>query len=270
MRDATADMRIVLTNDDGFDAPGLAALWDAVRRLGDVSMTVIAPRRPHSGRGHVFTERIRVTKIDVPPMGSVYVVDGTPVDCVCAAVHHPDLSRPDWVIAGINRGANLGVDIYTSGTVAAARQAAIFGIPAVAVSQLVWADRPDDWPRSTREAAAVLAALLRPADTPPPDVEADLYHAAVRGLEVNPPGPGDEAPCWNVNLPRLPDGRPTRQVRLVPLSRDPVHLDYTRVHLPDGGEELRYTGRYEARLASRGTDVEAVFGGAVAISRVPV
>ncbi len=263
-------MRIVLTNDDGFDAPGLAALWQAVDALGDVSVTVVAPLHTHSGCGHVFSERLLLHTNEVPTIGKVHVVDGSPADCVCAAVHHPRLAAPQWVIAGINAGGNLGVDIYPSGTVAAARQAAIFGIPAIAVSQLVVAGQPVDWQRATREAASVLAALVRPDEPPPPHADPDLHRLARQAVTEAPPWPEGTPPCWNVNLPYLPDGQAASHVRLAPISRDAVHLDYTMTDLEDGSQLLDYVGKYHDRPAGRGTDVEVTFGGAISLSQVPI
>lgn len=263
-------MRILLTNDDGFDAAGLAALWEAVHALGDVTVTAIAPRNPHSGLGHVFTDRLTIRTADVSPLGKVHVVEGTPVDCICAAVHHPRLSRPDWVIAGINAGGNLGVDIYPSGTVAAARQAAIFGIPAVAVSQVVVAGKPIDWTRAARETADVLAALLRPGDPPSAGTDAKLHLLTRRALAEAPALSPPASPCWNVNLPDRADGQRITEVRVAAISRDPVHLDYELTELKDGGERLTYVGSYHNRPAGPGTDVEAAFGGAITLSRLPI
>lgn len=167
-------MRILLTNDDGYDAPGILALWQALRPLPDLELEVIAPAESHSCKGHVFADSIRVRSGRLDPIGAIRIVDGTPADCVCAAMNLPGLARPDWVVAGINRGSNLGVDLYNSGTAAAARQAAIFGVPAIAISQLLRKGKPDDWPRTTREAAAILAAILTVNRSPGDDEESPL------------------------------------------------------------------------------------------------
>ncbi len=207
-------MRIVLTNDDGFDAPGLTALWQAVSLLPAAEIEVIAPAESHSGKGHVLSKQITCRRRTIEPIGSVVVVEGTPVDCVCAALHLPDLARPDWILAGINRGSNLGVDQYNSGTVAAVRQAAIFGIPAIAVSQHVIPNEPDDWTRAAREAAAVLAAIMQPNQPPPPHVDTKLHALAHRAifnvLDTTPATGLDAAPAAGL------DSNPAAVLRTAP------------------------------------------------------
>ena len=267
---AGSRVRILLTNDDGFDAPGLAAGWRALSALAGVQIDVIAPITGHSGGGHVFSDNLRISRRRVEPMSEILVVEGTPVDCVCAGVHLPGRPRPDWVVAGINRGSNLGVDVYTSGTAAAARQAAIFGIPAVAVSQLVRKPLPDNWDESTRQAAAVLAALIQPTAPPPPAVSPSIHAETLRAILGATTGQGP-APCWNVNLPRPPDGlAPPLGVRLAPLSRDPIHLQYEYCPNPDGTETLRYVGSYAERPSAPGSDVEAAFSGFITVTLVPL
>ena len=133
-----ARMRILLTNDDGLDAPGIAAMALALSEFHDV--TVIAPSRERSGASHALTmlEPIRVH--DRGPKR--WAVDGTPVDCVYLGLHQLCGEHPDVVVSGINKGANLGDDVLYSGTVGAAREAALNNIPALAVSldTQSWAD----------------------------------------------------------------------------------------------------------------------------------
>lgn len=122
-------MRILVTNDDGIDAPGLTALVDALTPLGEV--ITVAPRVEQSAKSHALTmhEPLRVTRYGERR----FAVSGTPADSVYLAIHHlcPDL---DLVVSGINGGANLGDDVHYSGTVAAAMEAAVWGVPALAVS----------------------------------------------------------------------------------------------------------------------------------------
>ncbi len=260
--------RVLLTNDDGFDAPGLLSAWNALRLIPGLLVDVIAPARCHSNAGHTLTDEIRIDCRIFDAFGEIRVVDGTPVDCVCTGVHLPNHPAPDWVVAGINRGGNLGVDVYTSGTVAAARQAAIFGIPAVAISQLVRKPLPDDWRAATRQAAAILAALIAPASETPLGLDPEFHAAARDALATVPTTPA--APCWNVNLPRRPDRTDPLGLRLVPLSRDPVHLEYTHRTNPDGSETLLYTGSYIDRPVAPGTDVEAAFAGYASLTLLPL
>jgi len=121
---------ILVTNDDGVSSPGIHALADALKALGEV--TVVAPTQEASAIGHALTLR-RPLRIDAHG-GGVYAVDGTPTDCVNLGVDVILKRRPDLVVSGINKGWNLGDDVTYSGTVAGAMEGALLGIPAVAVS----------------------------------------------------------------------------------------------------------------------------------------
>jgi len=129
-------MNILISNDDGIFAPGLVALAMAVRDLGDV--TVVAPDSPQSAMAHSITLRkpLAVQYVHLPgPDGLEGVaVAGRPADCVRLAVRNLMPARPDLVLSGINAGANVGANVFYSGTVAAAAEAAMCGIPAVAFS----------------------------------------------------------------------------------------------------------------------------------------
>jgi 5'-nucleotidase len=174
-------MRILLSNDDGYLAPGLACLADALKRHAEVD--VVAPERDRSGASNslTLTRPLRVLK----GTNGFYYIDGTPTDCVHLAITGLLPAEPDIVIAGINRGANLGDDVIYSGTVAAAMEGRHMGLPAIAVS-LVGKDG-----RHFETAAAVVLRLLDrlqsdplPADTilnvNVPDVPLD----AVAGYEA--------------------------------------------------------------------------------------
>ena len=133
-------MRILLTNDDGIHAPGIAAMHKALQGLGEI--TTIAPLTVQSATGHgiTFEDPLTVDTVQVNPDLLGYAVDGRPADCVkvalrslWASLHGPD-SRPDLVVSGMNSGANVGINVIYSGTVAAAIEAAFLGIPAIAVS----------------------------------------------------------------------------------------------------------------------------------------
>ncbi len=129
-------MRILLTNDDGIHAPGLWALYNRFVQNDMHSVDVIAPDREQSAVGHGITlnRPLRVTGVSMNGAGSGYAVNGTPADCVKLGVLELLESRPDLLISGINPGANVGVNINYSGTVAAAKEAALYGIMAMAVS----------------------------------------------------------------------------------------------------------------------------------------
>jgi len=123
-------VRILITNDDGVHAPGLAALLKRVSEIAEV--VVVAPDREQSAVGHSLTlhHPLRAARIS----DNIYSVDGTPTDCVNLGIHSLLSFRPDLVISGVNGGGNLGDDVTYSGTVAAALEATLMGIPAIAVS----------------------------------------------------------------------------------------------------------------------------------------
>ena len=127
-------LNILLSNDDGYGAPGLNALIEAFRTAADV--VVAAPVADQSGKGHSIVTRdpIVVTERKQPDGRSWFALDATPATCVRVALEALLPRRPALVISGINRGENLGIDVYYSGTVGAAREAALVGLPAIAVS----------------------------------------------------------------------------------------------------------------------------------------
>lgn len=131
---AAGGLTILLSNDDGYDAPGLRALEEALRPLGRIY--VAAPAAEQSGKGHSITtsDPIPVTEYKQPDGVTWYALAAPPATCVRVAVEALLPRRPDVVISGINRGVNLGIVVYYSGTVGAAREAAIVGLPAIAVS----------------------------------------------------------------------------------------------------------------------------------------
>ena len=122
---------ILLTNDDGIDAEGLKILRDELCSLAHV--VIVAPDRERSAVSHGLTIRSRLEFEEIGP--DSFSLNGTPADCVIYALGKLFIAPPDMVVSGINRGSNLGDDIMYSGTVAAAREAARYGIPAIAVSQ---------------------------------------------------------------------------------------------------------------------------------------
>lgn len=181
-------MRILLTNDDGIDAPGLAALERALAGLGE--LWVVAPQKEHSAQSHAFTMH---KPLRARPQGERrFACSGTPADCSYLGSHGLLPEPPDLVVSGINRGANLGYDVHYSGTVAAAREAVLHGIPAVAISlNLTGFERAPEW--ATAEAVArrvvegVIADGLEPGillNVNVPNVAAD----ALKGLRVAPIG----------------------------------------------------------------------------------
>ena len=128
-------MKILITNDDGVNSSGILAAKRAVENLGEV--TIIAPATQQSGIGRALTlfEPIRVYEINLKDGSEAYSVSGTPTDCILVGIFRILKKKPDLVISGINLGANIGVgELTTSGTIGAAIEAAVNGIPAISVS----------------------------------------------------------------------------------------------------------------------------------------
>ncbi len=227
-------MNIVLTNDDGIEAEGLNAVAEALSRIANV--TVVAPEEGVSCCGHsvTTTRGIGLRKID----DRRYAVAGYPADCVRVALLHLGL-KPDWVLSGINHGGNLGVDIWMSGTVAAAREAVMLGYQAVALSQYRRLEVPVDWAVSAARAVDVFQWI--------------------RQLEHGGHG------VWNVNLPAIaPDSAlPT------PSFCKPDHQAFEfRLDSTDNG--LQYKGNYHGRPRASGTDVDLCFSGIPSVSLLPI
>jgi 5'-nucleotidase len=121
---------ILVTNDDGVHSEGIKVLAEALTHLGDV--TVVAPMQEASAIGHALTLRTPLRIETIAP--KTFGIDGTPTDCVNLAISHVLKVRPDLIVSGINKGWNLGDDVTYSGTVSAALEGALLGIPAIAVS----------------------------------------------------------------------------------------------------------------------------------------
>lgn len=148
--------RILVTNDDGVNSEGIRALADALNHLGDI--TVVAPVQEASAIGHALTLRRPLRLETVNP--GVYAVDGTPTDCVNIAITHVIKEKPDLIVSGINKGWNLGDDVTYSGTVAAALEGALLGIPSMAVSTQNRRNNHFEFGPSAQAAAAVAEAVL--------------------------------------------------------------------------------------------------------------
>ncbi len=200
-------------------------------RYGEVF--VVAPETEQSYMGHrvsAGTHDLVATQYD----DRRFHVNGTPADCVRIALRVLGL-QPDLVLSGINKGGNLGVDIYSSGTVAAAREAAIWGIRSVALSQYVKRELPLDWGHAEVLAVAALDCLLAEAAAP------GVY--------------------WNVNLPHTP----VAEAAVCMCPSDPSPQD---VHYTPNGAGHRYSGTYAKRPVKPGCDVEQCFAGRIAITRL--
>lgn len=174
-------MHILVSNDDGYQAPGIRALAAEMRQLGQV--TVVAPDRDRSGASNSLTldQPIRAVEID----DGVYRVEGTPTDCVHLALTGLLDDDPSMVVSGINAGANMGDDVLYSGTVAAATEGRFLGLPALAISLCSFDAR--HYATAARVASVLVQRLLNdplPADTILNVNVPDLPWSALRGFEA--------------------------------------------------------------------------------------
>jgi 5'-nucleotidase len=181
--------RILLSNDDGIDAPGLLALYGELARLGEV--TVAAPAENQSGVGHgiTYVEPIMVKAIEPlvrveGAQGPWYRIAARPATCVRLALTSLLGERPDLVVSGINRGDNAGLTIYISGTLGAAREAAFDGIPALA-SSLVSSPRMDYGPGAA-VTARIASEVLKRGLPPGTFLSINLPAAPIAGIQVVP------------------------------------------------------------------------------------
>lgn len=227
-------MRLLVTNDDGYMAPGLAVLAQAAAGLGQVQ--VVAPDREQSATSHSLTMhfplRVRRTAADV------IAVDGTPTDCVVLAVGALLEERPDFVLSGVNHGANLGDDVLYSGTVAAAMEATILGIPAVAISYS-GRDRDALDPWATRLADLLEQIVGRgdfPADT-----------------------------LLNINLPPIAPDQ-VAGVKVTTLGRRAYMDSLTRAHDPSGREYFWIGGGESRWWGGPDSDFRAIQAGYISVT----
>lgn len=225
-------MKLLVTNDDGIDAEGIAALLAAARTAGEP--VVVAPAGPKSGVSHAVTTdgALRVEQRGADR----HAVFGTPADCVRVGLLRvvPDAG---FILSGINHGGNLGADVYYSGTVAAVREAVLHGWTGIAFSQYRKKGRDFDWPRAERWAGRVLAELL-----------------------ARPPRAGA---FFNVNFPHLLPDEPEPDIVFCPLDPHPLPLSYR--HEEEG---LVYDGNYHLRERVAGADVDVCFTGRITVTEL--
>jgi 5'-nucleotidase len=221
---------LILTNDDGIDAPGIRALWQATGGQG----VIVAPQQPHSGCSHKVTSDrpIHIQRRS----DQEFAIAGTPADCTRIALRHLDI-KADFVLSGINAGGNLGADVYVSGTVAAVREAVLHRVPGIAISHYIRRGLAIDWQLAARWTAQVIDKLM--------------------GYPVEP------RTFWNVNLPHLEPGSPDPEIVFCPLCTQPLPTAY-RLE----GELLHYAGEYSQRTRDLGGDVEVCFSGKIAITQI--
>lgn len=205
--------KILVTNDDGVTAPGLLALAQAIRKMDEVEVSVLAPDHNWSACGHVKTmsRPMRVHAVKLADGSQAWSSDGAPSDCVALAMMGALELEFDAVVSGINPNANIGLDVTYSGTVTAAMEAAINGVPgfAVSIDAPEYHQGPLDYEAAAEAAVRVITKLLALWDGQKP------------------------APIWNINVPYRPQG------------------DYEGVLLTRQGVRL-YQDALEKRLDPRG------------------
>lgn len=244
-------MRILVTNDDGIHAAGLIALRAALSKLGEV--IAIAPDRPRSACSHAVTlhKPLRLTRVELPDGGEGYASNGTPSDCIALGVSEHVGGPPDLVVAGINAGPNLGWDLTYSGTVAAAMEGAICGLPSLAIS------------------IALTAAPAEPTAPAAPgglDYSVAAEFASYLSTAVIRHGLPQET-FLNVNVPALPRQEITgiaitQQGRVMYENRIERRTD------PRGGAYYWFTGDRLDHRGQPGSDIEAVARGRISVTPI--
>ncbi|MHC4752991.1 MAG: 5'/3'-nucleotidase SurE [Planctomycetota bacterium] len=206
-------MKILLTNDDGIFAPGLAAIYKELVKIGDV--TVAAPADSRSGASHsiTYSRPLVCNKVDINGLFTGFSVQGSPADCVKLAVMQLHQDPIDMLVAGINNGANAGINVYYSGTVAAAMEGSFLKIPAVAMS--LANEEKMDFEKAAKYCVEILKKLM-----------------PVRRGDV-----------ININIPHLSKGQP-KGIRIVPQSSQGFDEYYIRQQNEQGQTVYQLAGGF--------------------------
>jgi 5'-nucleotidase len=225
-------MHILLTNDDGYDAPGLLALKTAVSEIAAV--TVVAPEHNFSASGHVKTmhKPLRVNAVRLADGSAAYTTSGAPSDCVALVLLGALDFKPDLVISGINPNLNLGHDVTYSGTVTAALEGAIGGVPSMAVS----AGTAEVYQQAAEFAARLAMRVLE--NGLPPEIV----------LNVNVPAP------------------PLRGVRITRMGKRVYRDELVVRHDPRGRPSYWIGGEQPSGIPDEGTDIWATHNGYVSVT----
>jgi 5'-nucleotidase len=230
-------MNILVTNDDGYDSPGLLALCTALRAVGDVE--VVAPERNWTSAGHQRTidRPLRVRSGRLRDGSLVHISDGSPSDCVILAVMGLLARRPSIVVSGVNRGSNLGLDVLYSGTVAAAAEAVVHGIPGIAVSLADWMS--DDFDGAAQVAVRMIRAVERHGILP--------------------------QTVLNVNVPAIPAAR-LSGIAITRLGSRDFGGELVERRDPFGAPYYWIAGRAPTGIDEAGTDFAAIAEGKVSVT----
>jgi len=236
-------VKLLLSNDDGYRAEGLAALAQAMKPLGAV--TIVAPDRNRSGASNSLTldMPVRATRYET----DAYYVNGTPTDCVHLAISGLFDYEHDIVVSGVNDGANLGDDTLYSGTVAAAVEGRFLGLPAIAVSLCLTPDSP----RNFASAAQVAAQLVT-----------RMRKERLRGPDAGPV-------ILNVNVPDLPEGQ-LRGLKVTRLGNRHRSKPIVKALDPRGREVYWVGNAGTGQDAGPGTDFHAVAEGYASVTPLQI
>jgi 5'-nucleotidase len=183
---------ILLTNDDGINAEGLGTLEEALQDLARI--VVVAPDQERSAVSHGLTIHNPLELKEIKP--DHYALNGTPADCVLMALHPSFMPSPNLVVSGINHGANLGDDIMYSGTVAAAREAARHGIPAIAISQ-AYDDSPIRFKKGAEYCRDLIADLLQNGLGGELCLNVNIPVRKIKGVKITRQGCSENVPHFN-------------------------------------------------------------------------
>ena len=233
-------MLILLTNDDGIRAPGLLAMYRELTSLGEVH--VVAPETVQSATGHGITlsTPLLTQKVTVEETFTGVAVDGRPADCVKLAVARLLPRRPDLVISGINSGANVGINVIYSGTVAAAIEAAFLGLPSIALSLYLRNEIPLDYARTASFAMKVVRQIV---------------DAGLKGGQV-----------VSVNLPPLRKDQSPTGVKVVRQCTNAWTDDYEERTDPRGRPYFWNSTVFNLSTTDQDTDVAALRDGYVTVT----
>jgi 5'-nucleotidase len=229
--------RILVTNDDGYEAHGIKILEKVAHSLSD-DVWVVAPEGEQSAVSHSLTVRrpLRIRKL----RDKFYLVDGTPTDCVMLAVQHiMSEHKPTLCLSGVNGGGNLGEDITYSGTVAAAMEATLLGVPAIALSQHKNNGQPAHWAAAETYAAQVIRQLAK----------IDWANNVL----------------MNVNFPDVP-AKAVKGVQAAPQGRHKIGDDLHEHHDPRGVPYYWIGSMRQEDATQTGTDIAAVRAGWISVT----
>lgn len=233
-------MLILLTNDDGIQAPGIVALYRELLGLGEVC--VIAPETVQSATGHgiTITTPLLTSTVTVENGFTGVAVDGRPADCVKLAVNQLMPRRPDLVVSGLNSGANVGINVMYSGTVAAAVEAAFLGLPSIAASLLLRNEVPADYAGASRLTVETIRRIL---------------DAGLKAGQVA-----------SINVPALREGERPAGTKVVRQCTRPWVDTYERRKDPRGRDYFWNSSVFTLGKSDNDTDVAALRDGYVTVT----